>query len=64
MNWTLFKLNAFLFFKLPSAFWCGVRLKKITQNSCTATVIENLINKNLCRACYGSRINYRCISTE
>lgn len=46
MNWTLFKLNAFLFFKLPSAFWCGVRLKEITANSCTATVKENLINKN------------------
>ena len=46
MNWTLFKLNAFLFFKLPSAFWCGVRLKEITPNSCTATVRENLINKN------------------
>lgn len=46
MNWTLFKLNAFLFFKLPSAFWCGVRLKEITPNNCTATVRENLINKN------------------
>ncbi len=46
MKWTLFKLNAFLFFKLPSAFWCGVRLKEITANSCTATVRENLINKN------------------
>ncbi|MEO0037447.1 MAG: hypothetical protein RIQ59_658 [Bacteroidota bacterium] len=46
MKWTLFKLNAFLFFKLPSAFWCGVRLKEITTNSCTATVKENWINKN------------------
>jgi hypothetical protein len=46
MNSRLIKLNAFLFFKLPSAFWCGVRLKEITPNSCTATVRENLINKN------------------
>ncbi len=46
MNWTLIKLNAFLFFKLPSAFWCGVRLKEINSNSCNATVRENWINKN------------------
>jgi hypothetical protein len=46
MNSTLIKLNAFLFFKLPSAFWCGVRLKEITPNSCSATVRENWINKN------------------
>jgi len=46
MNRTLIKLNAFLFFKLPSAFWCGVRLNEINSNLCSATVRENWINKN------------------
>jgi hypothetical protein len=46
MKWTLFKLNTFLFFKLPSAFWCGVRIKDINSNSCSVTVRENWLNKN------------------
>lgn len=40
------KLNTFLFFKLPSAFWCGVRVKSITDQSCTVTVKHRWINQN------------------
>jgi hypothetical protein len=52
MNWKLFKLNTFIFFKLPSAFWCGVRLKEITSSTCVATVRENWINKNPFQSIY------------
>ena len=40
------KLNSFLFFKLPSAFICGVRVKEITKDSCKATVTHRWINQN------------------
>ena len=40
------KLNAFLFVKLPSAFWCGVRVKEITDNHCMVSVKHRWINQN------------------
>ncbi len=40
------KLNSFLFFKLPSAFFCGVRVKEITAETCQATVTHRWINQN------------------
>ncbi|MEN9929715.1 MAG: hypothetical protein RLZZ231_1636 [Bacteroidota bacterium] len=40
------KLNMFLFFKLPSAFWCGVRVTSISSQSCTVTVKHRWINQN------------------
>jgi len=40
------KLNTFLFFKLPSAFWCGVRVKSIDNTSCIVTVKHQWINQN------------------
>jgi len=40
------KLNTFLFFKLPSAFWCGVRVQTITESLCVATVRHRWINQN------------------
>lgn len=39
-------LNKFLFFKLPSAFICGVRVKQIDENKCVATVKHRWINQN------------------
>ena len=39
-------VNVFLFFKLPSAFWCGVRLRSIASNSCIATVKHRWFNQN------------------
>lgn len=46
MEFTPSKLNAFLFFKLPSAFWCGVRVKAISLAECTVTVRHRWINQN------------------
>ena len=40
------KLNTFLFFKLPSAFWTGVRVKEIKDTKCVATVKHRWINQN------------------
>jgi hypothetical protein len=39
-------LNRFLFFKLPSAFICGVRVKEIDEHKCVATVKHRWINQN------------------
>lgn len=47
-----YQLNTFLFFKLPSAFWCGVRVKSITRRSCTVTVKHRWINQNPFRSMY------------
>ncbi|NBL64553.1 DUF4442 domain-containing protein [Flavobacterium sp. NST-5] len=46
MKFTASNLNKFLFFKLPSAFICGVRVKSIDSNSCIATVKHRWINQN------------------
>lgn len=46
------KLNTFLFFKLPSAFWCGVRVQSISQTSCTVTVKHRWINQNPFQSMY------------
>ena len=40
------KLNTFLFFKLPSAFWSGVRLKSISDETCVVTVKHRWFNQN------------------
>lgn len=40
------KLNSFLFFKLPSAFICGVRVQEISSDVCKATVTHRWINQN------------------
>lgn len=46
MDFTPSKLNTFLFFKLPSAFWCGVRVQHIDKIQCVATVKHRWINQN------------------
>lgn len=40
------KLNAFLSFKLPVAFLCGVRATSIGQEQCTVRVKHRWINQN------------------
>jgi len=40
------KINRFLFFKLPSAFICGVRLRYIDSNKSVVTVTHKWINQN------------------
>ena len=46
MEFTAGNLNKFLFFKLPSAFWCGVRIKSIEANQCVVTVKHRWMNQN------------------
>ena len=40
------KFNAFLFFKLPSAWWCGVRLTELTDDHAIASVRHRWVNQN------------------
>ena len=46
------KLNTFLFFKLPSAYWCGVRVKEISSNHCKVSVKHRWINQNPFQSMY------------
>lgn len=46
MEFTPSKLNTFLFFKLPSAYWNGVRVKQISKDECIVTVKHRWINQN------------------
>lgn len=52
MEFTPSKLNTFLFFKLPSAFWCGVRTKKISETQCEVSVKHRWINQNPFQSMY------------
>lgn len=38
--------NTFLFFKLPSAWWCGVRLRHLDASHAVVTVRHQWINQN------------------
>ena len=40
------KFNTFTFFKLPSAWWCGVRLKYIDTHKAVVTVRHKWFNQN------------------
>ncbi|GGD58506.1 thioesterase [Muriicola marianensis] len=40
------KFNSFLFFKLPSAWWTGVRLREISEEKAVVTVTHRWINQN------------------
>jgi len=46
MSLTPTKINTFLFFKLPAAYFCGVRLKNINSEMCTTSVKHRWINQN------------------
>lgn len=46
MNFTPRKLNLFTLFKLPSAFFSGVRTKSIEAQKCVVTVKHRWINQN------------------
>jgi hypothetical protein len=49
---TASKLNTFLFFKLPSAFICGVRVKTIDKSQCIVSVKHRWINQNPFKSMY------------
>ena len=46
MNFTPRKLNLFLLFKLPSAYFTGVRAKSIDAQTCVIVVKHRWINQN------------------
>ncbi|NMH86768.1 DUF4442 domain-containing protein [Flavivirga algicola] len=46
MNITPRKLNTFKMFKLPAAYFCGVRTKHIDASKCIVTVKHKWINQN------------------
>ncbi|MCJ7466781.1 MAG: DUF4442 domain-containing protein [Maribacter sp.] len=46
------KFNAFTFFKLPAAWWCGVRLKYIDDQKAIVKVRYRWINQNPFRSMY------------
>lgn len=52
MELTPSKINTFLFFKLPSAFICGVRVKKLEPTKCVVTVKHRWINQNPFKSMY------------
>lgn len=46
MDFSPKKLNTFLFFKLPAAWWCGVRVTKITDTTALTKVKHKWLNQN------------------
>ncbi|MCH8534382.1 MAG: DUF4442 domain-containing protein [Flavobacteriaceae bacterium] len=46
------KVNFFLFFKLPSAWWCGVRLSKLSATTAVSTVTHKWLNQNPFKSMY------------
>ena len=41
-----FKVNLYMFFTLPSAWWCGVRLRSLDETSAVVTVKHRWFNQN------------------
>ena len=52
MKFTPARLNLFLFFKLPSAYWCGVRVKAVEHTKCSVTVTHKWFNQNPFKSMY------------
>lgn len=52
MEFSPAKLNVFLFLKLPSAFWSGVRVKSISEEQCVVTVKHRWFNQNPFKSMY------------
>ena len=46
MKYTVWSINSFLFFKLPSVWWCGIRVRAISSESCSSNVRLGWFNKN------------------
>jgi hypothetical protein len=46
MKFSNFQLNLFTFLKLPSVWWCGVRITSLTEKVCKASVTHRWINQN------------------
>ena len=52
MEFTPLKLNTYTFFKLPAAFWSGVRVKSISAQTCMVSVKLGWFNQNPFKSMY------------
>ncbi|NNJ88945.1 MAG: DUF4442 domain-containing protein [Eudoraea sp.] len=52
MSTNVNKINTFLFFKLPAAWWTGVRLRSIDNENAVVTVTHRWVNQNPFRSMY------------
>jgi hypothetical protein len=52
MEFTPTKLNTFTFFKLPAAFWSGVRVQAISPQTCEVKVKHGWFNQNPFKSMY------------
>lgn len=52
MGTSVRKFNTFTFFKLPSAWWCGVRLKYIDKQKAIVTISHRWFNQNPFRSMF------------
>lgn len=52
MEFTPVKLNTYTFFKLPAAFWSGVRVKSISAETCIVSVKLCWFNQNPFKSMY------------
>ncbi len=52
MTLTPSKVNLFTFFKLPAAFWSGVRVKVLNENECHVNVKHNWFTQNPFKSMY------------
>jgi len=52
MEFSPSKMNTFLFLKLPAAFWCGVRVKSLSEKQCVVTVKHRWANQNPFKSMY------------
>jgi|TARA_B100000768_G_scaffold84610_1_gene80015 hypothetical protein len=41
-----FQYNIYTFFKLPSVWWCGIRVKSVSEETCFIGVKHRWINQN------------------
>ena len=52
MSLTTKQINWFTFFKLPAAYFCGIRVKEIDENTCSVSVKHRWINQNPFKSMY------------
>jgi hypothetical protein len=52
MNFTPRKVNLYLAVRVPAAWWCGVRVRRIDDDSCTVSVRHRWFNQNPFRSMY------------
>jgi hypothetical protein len=51
-KFTVSQINKFLLFKLPSAYFTGIRIKEISENKSVLSVTHRWINQNPFRSMY------------